>query len=123
MDAARIADELALSHGARRSLDGGTPVIRPASSAPAEATLEEVVALCRRLRFKYVREQDKRSSYRTCPALGPGRAVANLLLSEAEGRERSTVEAKRRRRTFPQARRPTAGSRAARRSRRPHSGR
>ncbi len=34
-----------------------TPVSRPASTAPAEAVIDEVITLCRRLRLKYVREQ------------------------------------------------------------------
>jgi DNA replication protein DnaC len=64
--------------------------------------LEEVIALCRRLRLKYVREQ--------CPELlltakaqrwEPAEALRVLLEGEVEGRDRSTIEHRCPRAHFP----------------------
>jgi len=77
-------------------------VSRPASTAPAEATLDEVVTLCRRLRLKYVREQVAEVLLTArAQRWDPTELLRNLLLAEAEGRDRSTIEAKRRKAHFP----------------------
>ena len=75
---------------------------RPANSPPAEATLDEVVALCRRLRLKYVREQVAEVLLTArAQRWDPTELLRNLLLAEAEGRDRSTIESKRRKAHFP----------------------
>ena len=64
--------------------------------------LDEVIALCRRLRLKYVREQ--------CPEVlltakaqrwEPAETLRVLLEAEVAGRDRSTIEHRRRRAHFP----------------------
>ena len=75
-----------------------TKTSTPDSAVP----IEEVVALCRRLRLKYVREQAQ-DVLLTARAQrwDPAEMLRSLLVSEVEGRERSTVESKRRRAHFP----------------------
>lgn len=75
----------------------------PARAVPAEgAVIDEVVALCRRLRLKYVREQTP-DVVLTARAQrwDPAEALRVLLVAEAEGRDRSSIEARRRRARFP----------------------
>lgn len=66
------------------------------------ATLDEVVAVCRRLRLKYVREQltDVVLTARA-QRWDPAEVLRVLLAAEAEGRDRSTIELRRRRARFP----------------------
>jgi DNA replication protein DnaC len=66
------------------------------------AVIDEVVALCRRLRLKYVREQlaDVTLTARA-QRWDPAEALRVLLVAEAEGRDRSTIEHRRRRAHFP----------------------
>lgn len=66
------------------------------------AVLDEVVALCRRLRLKYVREQlgDVVLTARA-QRWDPAELLRCLLVAEAEGRDRSTIETRRRRARFP----------------------
>jgi DNA replication protein DnaC len=75
----------------------------PTPSTPADgAVIDEVVALCRRLRLKYVREQvpDVVLTARA-QRWDPAEALRVLLVAEAEGRDRSTIETRRRRAHFP----------------------
>jgi DNA replication protein DnaC len=75
-------------------------VSRPANKG--EATLDEVVTLCRRLRLKYVREQVGEVLLTArAQRWDPTELLRNLLLAEAEGRDRSTIESKRRKAHFP----------------------
>lgn len=64
--------------------------------------LDEVVALCRRLRLKYVREQSS-DVLLTARAQrwDPAEALRVLLTAEVEGRDRSGIENRRRRAHFP----------------------
>ena len=66
------------------------------------AVIDEVVALCRRLRLKYVREQTP-DVVLTARAQrwDPAEALRVLLSAEVAGRDRSTIENKRRRAHFP----------------------
>ncbi len=66
------------------------------------AVIEEVTAICRRLRLRYVREQltDVMLTARA-QRWDPAEALRVLLVAEAEGRDRSTVETRRRRARFP----------------------
>ena len=66
------------------------------------AVIEETVGLCRRLRLKYVREQlaDVMLTARA-QRWDPAEALRALLVAEVEGRDRSTIEARRRRAHFP----------------------
>jgi DNA replication protein DnaC len=75
-----------------------SPERRPSS----EATIEEVVSLCRRLRLKYVREQvpDVVLTARA-QRWDPVEMLRVLLTAEADGRDRSTIEARRRKARFP----------------------
>ncbi len=70
----------------------------PASSL----VIDELIALCRRLRLKYVREQVE-DVVLTARAQrwDPAEMLRTLLVLEAEGRDRSTIETKRRRAHFP----------------------
>ena len=70
----------------------------PASSL----AIDELITLCRRLRLKYVREQVE-DVVLTARAQrwDPAEMLRTLLVSEAEGRDRSTIETKRRRAHFP----------------------
>ncbi|HKN49643.1 MAG TPA: IS21-like element helper ATPase IstB [Actinomycetota bacterium] len=75
----------------------------PARATPSDnAVIDEVVGLCRRLRLKYVREQlpDVVLTARA-QRWDPAEALRVLLVSEVEGRDRSSVETKRRRAHFP----------------------
>jgi DNA replication protein DnaC len=74
-----------------------------AREAPADmAVIDEAVVLCRRLRLKYVREQvaDVMLTARA-QRWDPAEALRVLLVAEAQGRDRSTIETKRRRAHFP----------------------
>lgn len=66
------------------------------------AVVDEVVALCRRLRLKYVREQlaDVVLTARA-QRWDPAEALRVLLVAETEGRDRSSTETRRRRAHFP----------------------
>lgn len=75
----------------------------PARTTTADgAVIDEVVALCRRLRLKYVREQTP-DVVLTARAQrwDPAEALRVLLVAEVEGRDRSTIEHRRRRAHFP----------------------
>lgn len=73
------------------------------ATTPASAVVvEEVVALCRRLRLKYVREQlEEVVLTARAQRWDPAEMLRALLLAEAQGRDRSTIESKRRRARFP----------------------
>lgn len=75
----------------------------PAPRTPADtAVIDEVVALCRRLRLKYVREQAPEALLTArAQRWDPAEALRALLVSEVEGRDRSGVESRRRRARFP----------------------
>jgi len=75
----------------------------PARSVPADnAVIDEVVTLCRRLRLKYVREQAPEVMLTArAQRWDPAEALRVLLVSEAEGRDRSTIESRRRKAHFP----------------------
>jgi DNA replication protein DnaC len=66
------------------------------------AVIEEDIALCRRLRLKYVREQlpDVMLTARA-QRWDPAEALRVLLMAEIEGRDRSSIENRRRRAHFP----------------------
>ncbi len=68
----------------------------------SHAVIDEITALCRRLRLKYVREQleDVVLTARA-QRWDPAEMLRTLLLAEAEGRDRSTVEVKRRKARLP----------------------
>jgi DNA replication protein DnaC len=75
-------------------------------SAPAKTTdmavIEEVVATCRRLRLKYVREQLPEVVLTArAQRWDPAETLRVLLAAEVEGRDRATIEVKRRRARFP----------------------
>src|SRR5580658_1633542 len=71
-------------------------------SADTEAAIDEVVTLCRRLRLKYVREQAPEVVLTArAQRWDPAEMLRSLLVAEVEGRERSTIEAKRRKAHFP----------------------
>jgi DNA replication protein DnaC len=75
--------------------------VSPARSAD-EAGVSEVVALCRRLRLKYVREQVEEVVLTArAQRWDPAEMLRLLLVAEAEGRDRSTIETRRRRARFP----------------------
>jgi DNA replication protein DnaC len=68
----------------------------------SQIALDEVTALCRRLRLKYVREQlDDVVLTARAQRWDPTEMLRVLLTHEAEGRDRSTIEVKRRRAHFP----------------------
>jgi DNA replication protein DnaC len=68
----------------------------------AAAVIEEVEALCRRLRLKYVREQMGEAVLTARAQRWDHAELLRLLLvAEVEGRNRSTIETKRRRARFP----------------------
>lgn len=70
--------------------------------APGPVALDEVVALCRRLRLKYVREQlEEVVLTARAQRWDPAELLRVLLGAEAEGRDRSGIEVKRRRARFP----------------------
>ncbi|HEX3981749.1 MAG TPA: IS21-like element helper ATPase IstB [Acidimicrobiales bacterium] len=75
-------------------------------SRPGPATgpvpIEEVIALCRRLRLKYVREQAEEVLLTgRAQRWDPAEVLRALLQAESDGRDRSTMELKRRRARFP----------------------
>lgn len=68
----------------------------------SQVALDEVTTLCRRLRLKYVREQlDDVVCTARAQRWEPTEILRVLLTHEAEGRDRSTIEVKRRRAHFP----------------------
>jgi DNA replication protein DnaC len=71
------------------------------SAIPA-ATLEELAALCRRLRLRYIREQSP-DVLLTAKAQrwDPAELLRVLLVAEVEGRDRATTENRRRKARFP----------------------
>lgn len=74
-----------------------------AKTAPSSSVvIDEVTSLCRRLRLKYVREQleDVVLTARA-QRWDPAEMLRSLLSAEVEGRQRSTIEMKRRRARFP----------------------
>jgi DNA replication protein DnaC len=72
-----------------------------ATTAPA-APLDEVITLCRRLRLKYVREQVEEVVLTArAQRWDPTDVLRALLSAEAQGRDRSTIEVRRRRARFP----------------------
>ena len=74
----------------------------PANTPADHVVLDEVIALCRRLRLKYFREQSS-DVLLTARAQrwDPAEALRVLLTAEVEGRDRSTIEHRRRRARFP----------------------
>jgi hypothetical protein len=68
----------------------------------APPVLDELVALCRRLRLKYIREQMP-DVLLTAKAQrwDPAETLRVLLIAEAEGRNRSTIENRRKKARFP----------------------
>ena len=74
-----------------------------ARSTPADnAVIGEVATLCRRLRLKYVREQAPEVMLTArAQRWDPAEALRVLLVAEAEGRDRSGIESRRRRARFP----------------------
>ena len=68
----------------------------------ATVTLEEITALCRRLRLRYIREQAP-DVLATAKAQrwDPAELLRVLLEAEAAGRDRSTIENRRRKARFP----------------------
>lgn len=75
---------------------------RAQPDASGEARVDEVVTLCRRLRLKYVREQAPEVLLTArAQRWDPAEVLVSLLGAEAAGRDRSTIEAKRRKARFP----------------------
>jgi DNA replication protein DnaC len=75
---------------------------RAHSDVSGEARLDEVVALCRRLRLKYVREQVEEVLLTArAQRWDPAELLVSLFGAEVAGRDRSTIEAKRRKARFP----------------------
>ena len=71
------------------------------SRAPA-VPIDEVIALCRRLRLKYVREQVEEVVLTArAQRWDPTDVLRALLVAEATGRDHSTIETRRRRAHFP----------------------
>ena len=68
----------------------------------APPVLDELVALCRRLRLKYIREQMP-DVLLTAKAQrwDPAETLRVLLIAEAEGRDRATIENRRKKARFP----------------------
>jgi DNA replication protein DnaC len=66
------------------------------------AVIDEVIGLCRRLRLKYVREQLAEVALTArAQRWDPAETLRVLLIAEVEGRDRSTIENRRRRAHFP----------------------
>lgn len=64
--------------------------------------IEEITALCRRLRLKYVREQMEEVVLTArAQRWDPAEVLRCLLVAETEGRDRSSIEIRRRRARFP----------------------
>jgi DNA replication protein DnaC len=74
-----------------------------ARPTPADnLVIGEVETLCRRLRLKYVREQAPEVMLTArAQRWDPAEALRVLLVAEAEGRDRSGIESRRRRARFP----------------------
>jgi DNA replication protein DnaC len=71
------------------------------SRVPA-VPIDEVIALCRRLRLKYVREQVEEVVLTArAQRWDPTDVLRALLVAEATGRDHSTIETRRRRAHFP----------------------
>ena len=71
-------------------------------TAIATPVLEELVALCRRLRLKYVREQMPEVLLTAkAQRWDPAEMLRVLLIAEAEGRDRATIENRRKKAKFP----------------------
>lgn len=71
-------------------------------NAPAEATLDELVVLCRRLRLRYIREQAPEVLLTAkAQRWDPAEVLRVLLIAEAEGRDRSTIENRRKKAKLP----------------------
>src|ERR1700744_1694178 len=71
------------------------------SDRPA-VPIPEVVTLCRRLRLKYVREQVEEVVLTArAQRWDPTDVLRALLVAEAEGRDRSPIEVRRKRAPFP----------------------
>jgi DNA replication protein DnaC len=75
----------------------------PTKTTPADnAVIDEVIALCRRLRLKYVREQTPEVVLTArAQRWDPAEMLRALLTAEAEGRDRATIVNKKRRAHFP----------------------
>lgn len=72
------------------------------TGAKGATPTDEVTALCRRLRLKYVREQlDEVVLTARAQRWDPVDLLRALLSAEAEGRDHSTIEVRRRRAHFP----------------------
>jgi hypothetical protein len=73
-----------------------------AMSATAQASIDELTTLCRRLRLRYIREQAP-DVLATAKAQrwDPAEVLRVLLVAEAEGRDRATIENKRKKARFP----------------------
>jgi DNA replication protein DnaC len=71
-------------------------------TAIADPVLDELVGLCRRLRLKYIREQLP-DVLLTAKAQrwDPAETLRVLLIAEAEGRDRATIEHRRKKARFP----------------------
>ncbi len=68
----------------------------------ATPVLDELVALCRRLRLKYVREQMPEVLLTAkAQRWDPAEMLRVLLIAEAEGRDRATIENRRKKAKFP----------------------
>jgi len=68
----------------------------------ADAVLEELTRLCRRLRLKYIREQLPEVVLTAkAQRWDPAELLRVLLLAEAEGRDRATIEHRRKKAKFP----------------------
>ena len=73
-----------------------------AANGPGPVPLDEVTALCRRLRLKYVREQlEEVVLTARAQRWDPAEMLRVLLGAEADGRDRSGIEVKRRKARFP----------------------
>lgn len=71
-------------------------------STIAQASIDELTTLCRRLRLRYIREQAP-DVLATAKAQrwDPAEVLRVLLVAEAEGRDRATIENKRKKAKFP----------------------
>jgi DNA replication protein DnaC len=71
-------------------------------SERAVVPIDEVITLCRRLRLKYVREQVEEVVLTArAQRWDPTDVLRALLVAEAQGRDRSTIEVRRKRAHFP----------------------
>jgi DNA replication protein DnaC len=77
-------------------------VVTVQQKTPSDAPIDDVIALTRRLRLKYVREQVKEVVLTArAQRWDPAEMLRVLLVAETEGRGRSTIEARRRKARFP----------------------